>query len=215
MKEVYTALESIEGGEKLVELVKASVQERADYEKENRSLKAENEQYKELDIATLKAYNEFVENAGGIDSLQSAIAKAEGYDTNEEKLKQKQDEYEALKKQHESDSENFSKRLEESNLKAELLPQFVDAFEGSNVLLDHAMSRGMVGTSENGLYFKDGDSITPFSAGGFDKLKEHGDFSFALKKPSGGNEGAGSGSGGITSAKPKTLADSLNEAFSS
>ena len=195
MKEVYKALEGLEGGEKLVELVKATVAERDNLAKDNRTLKSENEQFAELDIAKLKSVSEFVENAGGVESLQGAIAKAEGYDTNEEKLKAKQKEYDELEQRHKKDADAFAARIAESNLRAELLPQFVESFEGSNVLLDRAISSGMVGRNDSGLFFKDGDSVTPFSAGGFDKLKEHADYSFALKKPSGGDEGAGSGSG--------------------
>jgi len=213
MKEVYEALSGLEGGEKLVELVKASVKELGEAQKENRSLKAEQEQYKDIDLATLKTMSEFVESSGGVEALQSALAKSEGYDTNEEKLKQKQAEFDAFRQKHEQEAEAFTAKLAESNLRAEVLPQFVDAFEGSNVLLDRAVSNGFVGKNESGLYFKNGDDVTPFSAGGFDKLKEHPDFSFALKKPSGGGEGAGSGAGDTSGNNKKTLAERFEQSF--
>ena len=215
MKEVYKALEALEGGEKLVELVKASEKMKGELEKKNRELTSEAEQYADLDLTKLKTASEFIEGAGGVEAIQTAIAKADGFDTNEAKLKEQKDAYDALVRAKEEEAEGFTQRIAESNLRAELLPKFVGNFNesGAKVLLDHAMRSGMVGTGEGGLFFKDGDSITPFSAGGFDKLKEHSDFAFALKKPSGGNEGAGSGAGGNTSTGTKTLLDKLESEF--
>jgi hypothetical protein len=204
MKEVYKALEGLEGGEKLVELVKASETERGDFEKENRTLVANAEQYADLDIAQLKTMSEFVETNGGVEGVQGLIAKAEGFDTNEEKIKTQKAEYDALVTKHGEEAESFGARIAESNLRTELIPQFADTFNGSNVLLDRAILSGLVGKNESGLYYKSGDDVTSFGAGGFDKLKEHPDFAFALKTPSGGNEGAGSGAGGNASNNDDT-----------
>ena len=146
----------------------------------------------------MKTASEFIETNGGVKSLQDAIAKAEGYDTNEGKIAEQKKAYDDLVLKHSDESEAFQAQLAESNLRADLLPQFVEAFKGSNVLLDRAISTGIVGKDENGVFYNDGTTKVKLSDGGFDKLKEHPDYSFALNLPTGGDEGAGSGAGNVT-----------------
>jgi len=209
MKEVYEALEKIEGGDKLVELVKASVTKNGELEQDVRKLTDSAKQYEDIDLAVLKTASEFIENNGGVKSLQEAIAKAEGYDTNEGKLAEQKKEYDDLVLKHSDESTAFQAQLAESNLRADLLPQFVEAFKGSNVLLDRAISTGIVGKDENGVFYNDGTTKVKLSDGGFDKLKEHPDYSFALNLPTGGDEGAGSGAGNITNNKQGSMLERL------
>jgi len=215
MKEVYEALEKLEGGEKLVELVKTSEVKIGDLEKENRTLVSTAEQYKDLDFAKLQTAGEFVEKNGGIEGVQGLIAKAEGYEDNAEKMKLKDDENLALKQKFDDQAVAHSEDIAKRDLHADLLPDFVKAYGGgANVMLDRAIEKGLVAKGETGLITKIGDTATDFKAGGFDKLKELSDFSFGLQKPSGGDEGAGSGSGDCTSnEKPKTLEQKLQEDF--
>jgi len=217
MKEVYKALEALEGGEKLVELVKATVVKNGELEKDMRKLNETVKQYDGVDIAELKTLSEFVETNGGVKALQGAIAKAEGYDTNEERMKTKDAEYEQSKAKYEAEAIESSEKL----AKAETLATFTafasaDFKEGLGAtFMPLAVERGDVKINENGnLAFKDGETFVEIASGGYDKFKENPTYKPSFNLPSGGDEGGGSGGGGgDTSNKTKTLEEKLEKDF--
>lgn len=213
MKDVYSAIESgekIENSKEINDFLKSVVTARNDAEAEARTLKAEAEQYSDIDIAKLKSDSAILEKLGTVDEIKKWKAQAEGFEENESKVQQLTDEIDAIKAEKAKESEDFQMKLTESNMRAELTPLFTDAFV-SPLALQTAMADGLVVKTGAGICYKQGDEVTLLSSGGLDKLKEHPAYKPLIKTPSGGDIGGGA-NGGDTGGnnKPQSLADSLS-----
>lgn len=211
IKAIYEALSGIEGGSEMVEYIKTEVvKKRDDAESQNRTLQAQVDQFKDVDIAELKSKAEFVDNSGGVEKLHEAIAKAEGFEGNEAKMQEMKSKYSALEEKHKADSENSKKEVDLLNMRLDLMPQLAGVFRGNAIedVLDSAIGKGFVFRGDTGICIKDGDEVLSFKDGGFEKFKER--YSYALDKPSGGGlSGGSSGSGGGGENKPTTLLEKL------
>lgn len=211
IKTIYEALSAIDGGAEMVTFLKDDVVKvRDEAESQNRTMKAQLEQIKDLDIADLKSKAEFIDGSGGVEELQKVIAKAQGYEGNEEKLKQAKADFEALQAKHQGEVEKSAQEVALLNTKLDLIPKISGVMNADSIedVVQMAISTGYVSKGENGLSVKDGDSVLSWAEGGSEKFKER--FSYALNKPSGGNAGGGASQGGTGGGQaPMSLSEKI------
>lgn len=192
IKTVYSALEGVEDGENLVQWLKDNtVKERDEAQSKVRTLENEAKAFEGLDVAVLKANTEFLDSKGGTDAIIDALAKAGGYEADLAKVKAEKDETAGLLAKANDAQEEINKANARLTLENKALPYFADAFESSEMILETAINRGLLVMGDSGLSFKDGDNITPFSANGFERIKQYEMFKPNLKLPSGGGEPGG------------------------
>ncbi|MCP4337674.1 MAG: hypothetical protein GY799_02025 [Desulfobulbaceae bacterium] len=192
IKAVYSALEGTEDGANLVQWLKDNtIKERDEAQTKVRTLENEAKAFEGLDIPTLKANTQFLEEKGGTDAVIDAIAKAGGYETDIAKVTAEKDAQKVIADQASSDYEKINAENARLTLMNKALPHFTDAFESSEMILETAMNRGMLVMGESGLSFKNGDDITSFENGGFESIKQCEMFKPNLRTPSGGGEGGG------------------------
>ncbi len=192
MKNVYELIESSESEKKteMVDFLKDFVKTTGETEAKARTLEADAEQWKDLDISSLKTASEFLEKNGGAEAVLKAVAKAEGYEDNNALLEQKQKEYNELEAKQKGIAETWQAEKDLLLLKADVRPRF-DDLNSPDIMLDYAIANGFIVKNETGICTNVDGVVTPIETGGFDKLKEHSKFKGSVKLPSGGDIGGG------------------------
>jgi len=199
MKDIYTAIESLEVENKteMVEFLKTKTSEADTLEGKVRTLENEAKQYEGLDIPALKTASEFIETNGGVSALQDHIANSKGYADNQAIIEAEKQKYKDLEDKHNADASKWESEKARMNLISDAGKHFNSetGFNTPDILLEYAVDKGFVVKNETGLCSVIDNVTTPFSGGGFDKLKEHSSFKGAVKIPSGGNVGGGANGG--------------------
>lgn len=214
MKELFDFLENAEGGSELLGAVKEKFSGFNSVEAELRTANNKLKQFEGVDIASLQAKAQFVDDKGGIESINSNIAKANGVDDLKEQARIDMEEHEKRETEWNTKYEAMQKELDRSSLENKALTYFADEFNNPDKIMKMVIDEGLIGVGENGLYYQNGDNKKSFSDGGFEELKLNDSYNWALKKPSGGNIGGGANTGNTGNAKgSQSLADQLDAVF--
>jgi len=217
MKDIYTAIESLEAENKteMVEFLKTKASDSDTLEAKVRTLENNATQFEGLDIPALKTASEFIETNGGVSALQDHIANSKGYADNQATIEAEKQKYTDLENKHNTEAEGWETEKARMNLISDAGKHFNSetGFNTPEILLEYAVDKGFVVKNETGLCSVIDNVTTPFSGGGFDKLKEHSSFKGAVKTPSGGGVGGGANGGNTNENKPQDLASMLESAY--
>lgn len=201
---LFEKLRAEDGNEELITFVESWQKAKNEAEKTVREQKVKLDQIGDLDVTALTAINKWVDDNGGRESIQTALAKVNGYEDNAEKMKAKEDEWNKTQLEMNKKYEDAQKSLETANLKNEVLPVMSNAFStAAGDILELALSKGQILRGETGILVKIGDKVESFEKEGFETLKET--YKYALRTPSGGGRTGGIGgndnSGGNATSK--------------
>jgi hypothetical protein len=201
---LFEKLKAEEGNEELISALDKLKKDFNTADQTVREQKVKLDQIGDLDVTALTAINKWVEDNGGREGLQKALAEAEGYKDDAGKLKAKEDEWNNTQLEMNKKYEESQKSLDLANLKNEVLPKLSEAFgSAAGDIFELAMSKGQITRGETGLLAKFGDKVESFDKEGFETLKET--YKYALQAPSGGGKTGGIGgndnSGGSATSK--------------
>lgn len=196
MKELFELLESSEEGKALLGAVKEKFSSVNSVEAELRTVKSQLEQYSELNIAELQAKAQYVDEKGGMEAIDSSVAKANGVEDLKAQAEADRKAREALEAEWQGKWEKQTQELQRKTLETEVMPYFAKDFkEGlSGVLLKHAIDNNLIVRGEDGLFTDIDGTRKPFSQG-YEDLKQLDSFKGGLSTPSGGDVGGGANGG--------------------
>lgn len=187
--QVYKLLGENEATKSLVELLKEDLVNAGRMTNENEELKTQLKNFEGLNIADLKSKAEFVDSKGGVDSIIGTYSKAEGYDSDIERVKKEKDEYKAKNEELVKKAEGSNNELETLRLRNLVGDTFTKTFK-SSLVLDDCMSKGRVYKSEDGSpWVKTADGAKPLDGDGMTYLKGLPEYSGLLNVPDGTNDG--------------------------
>lgn len=190
MKEVYAALEKLEGGAELVAMAKAEVSKVADLEAKLRQGEKKLEAFAGVDPADYKAIKEFVDGAGGLKAITETMGKAE---SNEAKYSKLLEDHGKTLEAKTKETEAVRKEAERLALENKVQPFFIENFNAGANVMKMAIDAGLIQNTESGLMFVNGATTKPLDAVAYEELKAHDLTKWALKTPAGGGEGGGVG----------------------
>lgn len=202
MKEVYQALEALEGGAELVKLVKDQVAKANDAEARIRQYE---KQVEGVDISELKALKDFADKLGGVNGISDALQKASADESEKKRLSELVAKHDQDKNDLRKQTEQFEIQMKRLQIENRVQPYFVENFNSGQNLMKIALDSGMIVEGESGLCFKSGDTLKPLDGGGWEDLKQHSDMKWALKTPAGGGVG-----GGVNGGKTESTAKVRN-----
>ncbi len=158
-----------------------------------RTLENEAKAFEGLDIPTLKANTQFLEEKGGTDAVIDAIAKAGGYESDIAKVTAEKDAQKVIADQASSDYEKINAENARLTLVNQTMPSFVSAFKGdsASMCLETAINSGMIVMTDAGVCHSENGVVTPLNGGGMELVKQNSMFKPCINLPSGGGEGGG------------------------